>query len=165
MSVVSYTGPPRRRHRIWHRVESRCFIPHVCLLKQVAQSNQFVFIQLHLLIHLEEFRVFNVPFYLLKLFIFLDKLGLLLFDLLFKRYNEEGFCLVALSCLHDWRQRAIRLHVLLRVVDEGVLLQEVLNSALLPPHLVLKDLDSRLQLDVLLLVRVCHLLEFHDFVL
>ena len=46
-----------------------------------------------------------------------------------------------------------------------VLLHKVLKSSLLPSHLILKNLDLGLQLDILLFVSVCCLLELKHFLL
>jgi len=58
--------------------------------------------------------------------------------------------------------RAITL-VFLRILNELVLLEEVFHCSLLAAHLILENLDLRLQLDVIFLVVVDDLLQFDCF--
>lgn len=65
----------------------------------------------------------------------------------------------------DYRGQGTGVAIFLGVLDELILLEEILKSALLAPHLVLENLDLSLQLDVLFFVSVCCLLQLHDLLL
>lgn len=106
------------------------------LLEKVTQSDQLVFVQLHLLIHLVEFGVLDVLLDVLKLLIFLDKLIFLLLNLLFEGHNKECLSLVPLSRLHNRCQITTCSSVFLGVLDELILLQEIFDRTLFPTHLV-----------------------------
>ena len=73
--------------------------------------------------------------------------------------------MVPLGGLDDRCQVAIQGRVLVRVLDELILLQHVFNDSLLPVHLVLQNLDLSLQLCVLFLVLVCQLLDPDGFII
>lgn len=75
-------GGLRVRHRIRQRVQHGRLRPHVGRLKQVAQPDQLILIELHLLVHFVEFGVLDVLLDSDQFFVLANQLSLLLLDLL-----------------------------------------------------------------------------------
>ena len=131
-------------------------------LEKVAEPDELIFVYLHLLVHLVELCILNVLLGLGEVLVFPVHLVLELLDLLLEGHDKECFSLIALGCLDNWCQCARVCCIFLSVLDELILLKKVFNGSLLAAVFILEDPDLRLQLHVLLSVRVSRLLVLDD---
>ena len=137
-------------------------VSRVSHLEEVAKPDELIFVYLHLLVHLVELRILNVLLGLGKVLVFPIHLVLELLDLLLEGHDKECFSLIALGCLDNRCQCARVCCIFLSVLYELILLKKVFDGSLLAAVFILEDPDLRLQLHVLLSVRVSRLLVLND---